>query len=414
MSVHWDNPAIARVLRRLANFSRFVTYDQQGLGYSDPIDPTNPPPFDDLVADLQSVIDAAEVTDPVLFGTHNGGAVAIAYATRHPVRKLIVCNTWARLEVADDFPIGVSTLDLDREQERHDTEWTQGKISARYVSGREGSSWRRHELATTSLSQAGPLFRMNRVYDVRHLLPAVTAQTLVIHTKDNRRIPAAHAEYIAASIPGARLAIIPGRDHFFLKNCGTEVVDQVEEFVTGTRTAFADQIRAAVLFTDIVDSTLLAGAIGDQRWASMLDEHNAEMERLVGSHLGEKCKHTGDGFLALFADASDAVRCALAAVAAIAPLGLEIRAGVHVGLVTRMDESDLSGVDVHFARRICEQAGAGQVLVSDGVRGECEGRGLAFEERGRASLKGFQGDWELCEARFRERMLDDDGASEGP
>ncbi len=137
MSVHWDNSSIAKVLRRLASFTRLVTYDQHGLGLSDPIDVGNPPSFEDLISDLEAVVEAAGVADPVLFGMHNGGAVAIAYAARHPVRALIVCNSWARLEEADDFPIGLSSRVLDEEQKRHETDWGQGEISAQYVSGRE-------------------------------------------------------------------------------------------------------------------------------------------------------------------------------------------------------------------------------------------------------------------------------------
>jgi class 3 adenylate cyclase len=310
------------------------------------------------------------------------------------------------LEEADDFSIGINRSVLDDELKRHETDWGRGEISSQYVSGPETAS-ARYELDTTGRNQAATLFQMNRMYDIRHRLPAVTASTLVIHTRHNRRVPKAHGEYIAASIPGSRLVLIPAADHFFLKNYGTEVVDEVEEFLTGRRTIFADQIRAAILFTDIVDSTLIAGAMGDQRWATTMAEHNSVMERLVGGHLGEKCKHTGDGFLTLFEDPSDAVRCALAAIAAVAPLGLEIRAGVHVGQVTRMDESDLSGLDVHFARRFCERAGPGQVLVSDSVRDECDGSGLAFEDRGRAPMKGFQGDWKLYEARLRNPVFDD-------
>ena len=64
MSVHWDNPLIARVLRRLASFTRLITFDQQGLGCSDPIDVANPPTFDDLVTDLETVMVAAEVRRP--------------------------------------------------------------------------------------------------------------------------------------------------------------------------------------------------------------------------------------------------------------------------------------------------------------------------------------------------------------
>jgi class 3 adenylate cyclase len=407
MSLHWDNPRIAKVLRRLASFSRLITFDQQGLGRSDPIDVANPPSLDDLVADLEAVMDAASVTNPVLFGTNNGGAVAIAYSLKHPVRHLIVCNTWARLEEADDFSIGIESSVLDEDLKRHETDWGRGEISSQYVSGPDDVSSARYELDTTGRSQAAILFQMNRTYDIRDRLAAVTAPTLVIHTRKNRRVPKAHGEYIAASIPRARLVLIPAADHFFLKNYGTEVVDEVEEFVTGRRTFFADQIRATVLFTDIVDSTLIAKAIGDDRWGLTIDAHNAVMERLVRSHRGETCKHTGDGSLFVFADPSDAVRCALAAADAVAPLGLEIRAGAHVGRVTRMNLKDLSGVEVHFANRVCNQAGPGQVLVSDRIPGECDGSGLTFQDRGRVPLKSFQGLWQLYEPRTRDPAIDD-------
>ena len=104
MSVQWEEPATAKGLRRMASFARLVTYDQQGMGYSDRMDLSAPPGLEDLVADLEAVVEAAGVSDPVLFGTHNGGAVAAVYATRHPVRQLILCNTWARLERGRRFP----------------------------------------------------------------------------------------------------------------------------------------------------------------------------------------------------------------------------------------------------------------------------------------------------------------------
>ena len=60
---------------------------------------------------------------------HNGGAVAALYATRHPVTKLILCNTWARLEHADDYPIGFVDAVLDELEERYREQWGEGKIS---------------------------------------------------------------------------------------------------------------------------------------------------------------------------------------------------------------------------------------------------------------------------------------------
>ena len=119
----WEDPATAKGFRRLASFSRLTTYDQWGTGKSDRFNPSDAPGLTDLVHDLAAVIDAAEVTDPVLFGTHNGGAVAALYAATHPVRQLILCNTWARLQAAEDFPIGSVTEFLDRLEERYRTEW---------------------------------------------------------------------------------------------------------------------------------------------------------------------------------------------------------------------------------------------------------------------------------------------------
>ncbi len=93
----WEEHETARSFRRLASFSQLVTYDQWGLGYSDRFVQAVEPTLEDLVADLRAVIEAAGITDPVLFGSHNGGAVAATYATKYPVRQLVLCNTWARL-----------------------------------------------------------------------------------------------------------------------------------------------------------------------------------------------------------------------------------------------------------------------------------------------------------------------------
>jgi class 3 adenylate cyclase len=399
MSVQWEQPATAKGLRRLASFGRLVTYDQQGMGYSDRMDLSAPPTIEDLVADLEAVMEAAGVAEPVLFGTHNGGAVAALYASRHPVRQLILCNTWARLEAADDFPIGLSRRVLDRMAERYETEWGVGRISDQYASRRGDEAAGHEELASTSHNQLAHLFEINRTYDIRHVLPELDVPTLVIHLEDNQSVPAGHGEYIAGAIPGARLVLLPGTDHLFLRNYGTPVVDEVEQFVTGHRTTFADRVRSTMLFTDIVDSTALAASIGDVRWGALIDEHNERVHRQVVAHGGHEVKHTGDGFLVAFAEPEPAIRCARASMESVGDLGLELRAGVHVGEVTRMGKNDLSGLAVHFAQRLCGRAEGGQVLVSAVVRDGCSGSGIAFAAQGTAELKGIPGRWEVFEAR---------------
>ena len=398
-TVAWDDPASARGFRRLASFSRLVTYDQRGMGYSDPIDPSAVPGIDDLADDLEAVVAAAGVSDPVLFGMHNGAAVAAVYAARHPVQRLILCNGWARLKVADDYPIGFGEDLLDHLARRYREDWGRGRIWNYWAEPRPEAETDRLELTSTSRNQAVTLFRMNRDYDIRHVLPGLSVPTLVVHAEDNRMVPPAFGRYMAEAIPGARLALVPGQDQMFLRNHADDVIDVVEPFVTGTRTPFADRMRTTMLFTDIVSSTPLAAALGDERWSALIDAHNERVRRHVVSHGGQEVKCTGDGFLVAFDEPAPAVRCAWACMESIAGLGVELRAGVHTGEVHRMGSRDLAGLAVHFAQRLCARAEGGQVLVSADVRHACAGTGIVFEDRGKAQLKGFEGEWEVFEAR---------------
>ena len=397
----WDDPVTAKGFRRLASFARLTTYDQWGTGSSDRFNPSDAPNLTDLVDDLAAVMDAAGVTDPVLFGTHNGGAVAALYAAAHPVRQLVLCNTWARLQVADDFPIGFSDRVLDRLEERYRTEWGQGRIYNEFAPRYDDAPPGHVELASTSQNQLVTIFRINRTYDIRSVLPTISAPTLVIHLEGNANIPPEHGRFIADAIPGARLVLLPGTDQVFLRNYATPVIDEVERFVTGGISPFTDRLRATILFTDIVDSTPMAASLGDEAWSARLDEHNALVKRQAVAHDGRVLKSTGDGFLVAFdeSDAAAAVRCARGSMEAVAGLELELRAGIHIGEVFPMGKDDVSGLAVHFAQRLCARASGGQVLVSAAVREGASGSDIAFAELGEAELKGIPGTWEVFEAR---------------
>jgi class 3 adenylate cyclase/pimeloyl-ACP methyl ester carboxylesterase len=394
----WREHASARGLRRLASFSRLITYDQRGMKASDSIDFGAVPTIDDLVADLEAVVAARGIENPVLFGMHNGGAVAAVFASRHPVQQLIVCNTWAKLEFADDYRIGFTSEVLDRFGEVYEDSWGEGRIS-RYWALRQpdiDTAW--VELESTARNQAVILFQMNRDYDIRDVLPTIEAPTLVIHLEDNRMVPPEFGHYIAESIQGAQLVLVPGGDQVFLHNYSDEVIDEVERFVTGNVTPFVDHLTTTMLYTDIVDSTPIAERLGTELWRQLIERHNTRMREHIKKCDGHEVKHTGDGFLAAFDETDAAVRCALDAPESIADLDLELRAGVHAGEVARMGNRDLAGVEVHIAQRICQRAGAGQVLVSDAVRRACGGSDLRFEEQGTAQLKGIAGEWEIFEA----------------
>ena len=151
---------------------------------------------------------------------------------------------------------------------------------------------------------------------------------------------------------------------------------------------------AAVLFTDIVASTEHQARVGPRQWSRITDHHDALVRAALGRHRGCEVKTTGDGFLATFDATGRALRCAADILAGARDIGLELRAGVHTGEV-EVRGDDIAGLAVTIARRVCDLARAGEVLVSETVRHHMVGGGIEFNDRGEHSLKGVPGTWQL-------------------
>jgi class 3 adenylate cyclase len=149
-----------------------------------------------------------------------------------------------------------------------------------------------------------------------------------------------------------------------------------------------------VLFTDIVDSTGRAAAVGDHQWRATLDEFDLNVDRLLPRHDGVLVKNTGDGILARFTTPAQAVRCAASMVASARNYGLELRAGLHAGEV-ELRGDDIGGLAVHIASRVSSMAGPGEVLVTGTVRDLAVGSGIVFDDRGRHNLKGIPDEWQV-------------------
>jgi class 3 adenylate cyclase len=156
-------------------------------------------------------------------------------------------------------------------------------------------------------------------------------------------------------------------------------------------------VLVTVLFTDIVGSTDIAAALGDEAWRRTLDRHDEIVRRYLERYQGREVKATGDGFLAVFDGPARAVRCAQAVAEAVVALELEVRAGVHTGEVETRGE-DIGGVAVHVCARIAAAAGPGEVLTSRTVKDLVAGSGITFSSRGTHELKGVPGEWELYAA----------------
>ena len=200
---------------------------------------------------------------------------------------------------------------------------------------------------------------------------------------------------MAEQISGARFVELAGDDHWPWTSNADDIVDEVEEFLTGERHEFEpDRMLATVLFTDIVGSTERAVELGDNRWRELLNRHHAIVRRELVRHRGREVDTAGDGFLATFDGPGRGIRCASGIVEAVSTLGIEIRAGLHTGECELMN-GDIGGIAVHTGARVSSKAGPGEVLVSSTVKDLVAGSGFEFEDRGSHELKGVPGEWRL-------------------
>jgi class 3 adenylate cyclase len=208
-------------------------------------------------------------------------------------------------------------------------------------------------------------------------------------------IPSAQGRYLAKQIPGARYVELPGEDHLPFAGDLDAMLDEVEEFLVGSRNASeSERALATILFTDIVGSTEKAAELGDRGWRALLERHDATVRHQLALHRGREVKTMGDGFLATFDGPARAIRCASAVRQDVAGLGIDVRAGIHTGEVELIGD-DVGGMAVNLGARIGALAGPGEVLVSSTVRELVVGSGLEFEERGVEKLKGAPGEWRL-------------------
>lgn len=399
-----DDPRADRFLRRFGEYARLIHIDIRGSGLSDPVDRL--PPLESWVDDIRAVLSAVGSEQTALVGHGHAGQLCMVYAAMHPeqVSALVTINSFARLRQAPDYPWGhsprVEAAIVNHLLEEWGTGRPLGGLNPGMAEGPRGPSRvARLERAAGSPRRAALKQRLVYEVDVRKVLPAITVPTLVVHSRDNQYVTRGHADYLVEHIAGSRYVELPGADYSpATSSLLDELMDAVEEFLTGTRGGPAtDRALMTVAFTDIVGSTEQATALGDRGWRSLLEIHESVARREIEEARGRLVKLTGDGLMATFDGPARAVRCVQSIGDLLEPLGLRIRAGVHTGEVERIGE-DIGGVAVHIASRISGLAAGGEVLTSSTVRDLVAGSGLVFEDRGEQVLKGVQEPWRVFAA----------------
>jgi pimeloyl-ACP methyl ester carboxylesterase len=397
LELDWEDVQSAHFLERLASFSRLVRFDKRGTGLSDR--PGGLPDLETRMDDVRVVMDAAGVERAAIFGYSEGGPMSVLFAASHPSRTtaLVLYGTYAkRRDPTDDYPWAPTREERMRYAEEIEAAWAWEADMRRMApsSDEASSAWfARRARASASPGAARDLILMNSQIDVRQVLPSVAVPTLVLHRTGDSDSQVEEGRYIAAHIPGARFIELSGDDHVPWIGAD-QVVDEIEEFLTGVRPLpEPDRVLMTLLFTDIVGSTDRAKSLGDRRWRELLDKHNAIVRTELKRYRGHEVDTAGDGFFATFDGPARAVRAAQAIRDGVRPLGLDIRAGVHTGECELAGDA-VRGIAVHTTARVAAEAAAGEVLVSTTVRDLVAGSGLEFEDRGLAELKGV-GAWRL-------------------
>jgi class 3 adenylate cyclase len=405
MDLYAEEPGVVHLRKRMTGFSRTLWYDERGRGASEG-DPRDAIAEEVFAADLTAVLDAAGFERPVLVADGEGGGLAIQFAVNHPARvsALVLVNSFAYYVRQDDYPWGAPREALDRFEDTLKANWGRSapveSLAPSRVTNERFKTWiSRVQRVDVGPDQIAAIARAAIERDVRELLPSMSCPTLVLHREGDRYIVLGAGRYLAEHIPNAKFVVLPGDDHLVYVGDTDTLADEIEEFLTGARSGFEGEVvLAAVLFTDLVASTEYQARVGPRGWSRLADHHDAMVRAELARHRGHEVKTTGDGFLATFETTGRALRCAAEVVAGAKDIGLDLRAGIHTGEV-EVRGDDIGGLAVTIAKRVCDLAAPGEVLVTRTVTDHVVGSGIQFEDRGEQELKGVPGDWRLFGVR---------------
>jgi class 3 adenylate cyclase/predicted alpha/beta hydrolase len=405
VELYWEVPGIVALLRGIAAHARLIFFDKRGTGLSDRI--AGAPTLEERSDDIRAVMDAAGSKRAVLLGSSEGVPMSMVFAASHPERvsALVLYGGKARELWAPDYLLGTTERE-DRQASEENLqlfltpEGTEelARSGAPSADEDEVRAWARVFRYGASPASLEALDRMNKIIDVREVLPVVRAPTLVVHQRDDPWVPAAHGRYLAEHIVGATFVELDGDEHLpsaaFVPRFLSAVMPFVQNAVSRDAAPEPDSMLATVLFSDIVGSTALAAELGDSQWRKLLAEHHTCVRRQLSQYRGVEIDTAGDGFFARFDGPGRAIHCSRAIQDAVAELGLQVRLGLHTGECQVLD-GKVTGLAVAIGARVSAHAAAGEVMVSQTVKDLVAGSDIAFDDRGIVDLKGVPGQWRL-------------------
>jgi len=391
----------AHLYQPLAERFHLVWYDSRGTGLSDreAIDFS----MDAMVRDVEAVVEGAGLTRFAMTAAYDAVRIAVTYAANRPekVSSLVLADGLMKWSDYYQDPAAIVA-----EAALRSGDWTlYSETLARVLMGFENQEFAAQfaiyirECAEPEAYRAAVLSLGNQDWDVSARLPRVSARTLVVHNRNYRFVPLQSGQRLAARIPKARFQVVDDMNYEQLAGIITGFLDEGRE-VDATPTAHPEPVElpsgtAIILFADVVDSTALTERLGDAAFRTKARDLAASLRAVIRECAGTPVEGPtlGDGVLAVFTSARQAIEAALACGAAGDEGGLPLHLGLHAGDVTREKDSDgrdnVYGGAVNVAARISGLSAPGEVLVSETVRSLARtSAGVRFEDRGEQTLKG--------------------------
>ena len=406
----WDEPDWGQWLVSLTEFARLIIHDRRGTGAS--TRNVSPPNLESRASDLLAVLDAVGSVAPVLGAAASTGAMHALFAATYPDRTSGIFWNYprARLAWAPDYPWGqgpeafaaevaqaatwgttkhARELALSRAAQRagipddqRDTLIVDEELVRRYA---------RVTRNTVSPDVAEALTRISWQTDVRDILPSVHTPTALVVGEDDAAATVQEAEYVASLMPNATVHKLSGRSGLQLE----AAMEIIRRLAGVERRHAVSTVLATLLFTDIVESTRKQAELGDRRWRELLLSHHAAVRDALTDWEGTEHDTAGDGFFASFVGPARAIHCAHEIARRVGELGLETRAGVHIGECEMIDGKP-GGLAVTIGARLLGVADAREVVVSQTVKDLVAGSGFSFTDRGgEYELKGVPDRWRL-------------------
>lgn len=376
----WSEPHFARFLNRLATRARLILFDKRGTGLSDPVPVSQLPTLDERLDDVRAVMDAAGSERAVLLGVSEGGPLCSLFAATYPEKTeaLIMIGSYARRLRDHDYPWGPTRDEHARFCQRIIDEWggavgIEERAPSLAADPAFREWWASYLRMGASPGAAVALTRMNAEIDVRDVLPSIRVPTLVIHRTGDQLLKVEEGRYLAARIPGAVLAELPGPDHLPFVGDQEALFEAVEQFLAPAR----ERSRATTVLCSVL--TVQSEAAGDDR--ELLARVFAREVAFFRGRVGAQ----DDDLVASFEGPGRAVRCAMSVTAIARQSRLAARAGVHIGAC---DVSAIDGPVSDISRQLAAAAAAHDVYVSRSVVDLLPGSGVAFEDRGPLALPG--------------------------